>query len=67
MAIFPCEGTLKELRTVLLNAEAETASGVSPRVDLFPHIRQLGDLVRKNRLQIACCGFGRKSCQILES
>ena len=47
MAIFPCEGTLKELRTVLLNAEAETASGVSPRVDLFPHIRQLGDLVRK--------------------
>lgn len=47
MAVFPCEGTLKELRAVLLNAEAETATGVSARVDLFPHIRQLGDLIRK--------------------
>ena len=47
MAVLPCEGTLKELRASLLQAESELTGSASSRIDLFPDIRLLGDLVRK--------------------
>lgn len=52
MAIILSEGTLDELRNAVLTAEAEMESAASSRIDLFPHIRQLGDLVRKIGLKL---------------
>lgn len=47
MAVLPCEGTLKELRASLLQAESEVEGSASSSINFFPHIRQLGDLVRR--------------------
>ena len=39
--------TLQELRQVLLEAEAETTSGVSPRIAPFADLRDLGSLLQR--------------------
>jgi NADH dehydrogenase [ubiquinone] 1 alpha subcomplex assembly factor 5 len=39
--------TLKELRAVLLEAEAETTSGVTPRVSPFVDVREAGNLLSR--------------------
>jgi SAM-dependent methyltransferase len=39
--------TLRELRSVLMEAEAETAGGVSPRVSPFVDVRDAGDLLTR--------------------
>lgn len=39
--------TLQELRQVLLEAEAETAGGVSPRIAPFADLRDLGSLLQR--------------------
>ncbi len=40
-------GTLAELRTVLLDAEAETAGGAAPRVSPFADVRDAGGLLQR--------------------
>lgn len=46
-AIFPSEGTLDALRECLVEAEMQIRSGATMRVDPFPQVRQLGDLLRR--------------------
>lgn len=52
LAIMPCEGTLKELRDSVLNAEVTLTGGAGLRVDAFPHLRDLGDLLQKSGFKL---------------
>lgn len=52
MAALPCEGSLLELREAILKAEIAESGGAGMRVDAFPHIRQLGDLLQKTGFKL---------------
>lgn len=52
MAALPLAGTLEELRLALFQAELEFSGGAASRVDHFPEIRQLGDLLHKTGFKL---------------
>jgi SAM-dependent methyltransferase len=46
LAVLPVSGSLEELRQVLLQAESQIHGGAAVRIDQFPQIRELGDLMQ---------------------
>ena len=52
MAVLPGQATLNELRACLIEAEINVRSGASMRVDAFPQIRQLGDLLGRTGFKL---------------
>jgi len=47
--------TLRELRTVLMEAEAETSGGVAPRVSPFTDVRDAGNLLTRAGFALPVC------------
>jgi len=52
MAALPVAGTLEELRQALFKAELENSGGAASRIDQFPEIRQLGDLLHRTGFKL---------------
>lgn len=51
-AILPSQGTLEALHECLVEAEIQFRSGASVRIDPFPQVRQLGDLLRRANFKL---------------
>lgn len=51
-AVLPSQGTLEALHECLVEAEMHFKSGASMRVDPFPQVRQLGDLLRRANFKL---------------
>jgi len=51
-AVLPSQGTLEALNECLVEAEMQLKSGASMRVDPFPQVRQLGDLLRRANFKL---------------
>lgn len=51
-AVLPSQGTLEALNECLIEAEMHYKSGASMRVDPFPQVRQLGDLLRRANFKL---------------
>lgn len=51
-AVLPSQGTLEALNECLIEAEMQLKSGASMRVDPFPQVRQLGDLLRRANFKL---------------
>ncbi len=55
LAVMPATGTLEELKASLMQAELEMTGGAALRTDLFPEIRQYGDLLQKTGFKLPVC------------
>lgn len=55
LAVMPASGALDELRAAFMQAELETTGGAALRTDLFPEIRQYGDLLQKTGFKLPVC------------
>lgn len=51
-AVLPSQGTLESLHECLVEAEIQFRSGASTRVDPFPQVRQLGDLLKRANFKL---------------
>lgn len=51
-AVLPSQGTLEALHECLVEAEMQYRSGASMRIDPFPQVRQLGDLLRRANFKL---------------
>jgi len=55
LGVFPSAGTMNELASALMEAELAATGGAAMRVDLFPEIRQFGDLLQKSGFKLPVC------------
>ena len=55
LAVLPSAGTLQELAASMMQAELEIRDGAAMRIDLFPEIRQFGDLLQKTGFKLPVC------------
>jgi CheY-like chemotaxis protein len=56
---------LQELRQVMLEAESETAGGVSPRVAPFADLRDMGSLLQRAGFEVTTAAAGNEALALL--
>lgn len=54
-AAIPVEGTLREFQDCLMRAELEVSGGAAKRFDLFPEIRQAGNMLLQTGFKLPVC------------